>query len=77
MPRETDDIFPDVVAEYREFGYRDDDIACKLGIALESLYKRFAKFGIPRGRRWRDIEDAHIENTLTKSQIYGHRRAAS
>lgn len=67
--RQLDDRFPEQIAELREFGYRDDDIACRLGITVDGLYKRFAKFGIARGRRWRDIEDAHTEAVMTRDEV--------
>ncbi len=66
--------FVEEVAELRELGYCDDAIACRLRITTEGLHKRFAKAGIPTGRRWRDIEDARLEAPLTKAQV---RRIAS
>jgi hypothetical protein len=62
-------LFPERIAEYRELGYVDDAIAARLGITVEGLHKRFGKFGIARGRRWRDIEDAHVEAVMTKAQV--------
>lgn len=71
-----DPSFPDIIADYRELGYCDDDIARRLGLTTETLHRRFDRLGIRRGRRWRDIEDARPDNVLTRSQIYGHRPAA-
>lgn len=65
----VDDQFPDLVAEYRWLGLCDDAIAARLHISVEGLYKRFKQFGIARGRRWRDIEDAHAEPVLTKAEV--------
>ena len=72
--RRVDETFPELVAELRWLGYCDDAIAARLGISTEGLHKRFAKFGIPQGRRWRDIEDARAEPPMTKAAV---RRIAS
>lgn len=65
----ADDTFPELIAEYRYLGYRDDDIALKLGVTVEGLHKRFKYFDIAQGRRWRDIEDARTEPVMTKTQV--------
>ena len=72
--RPVDETFVDLVAELRWLGYCDDAIAHRYGISVEGLHKRFAKFGIPQGRRWRDIEDARLEPPMTKAAV---RRIAS
>jgi hypothetical protein len=67
--KRVDDQFPELVDEFRWLGLCDDAIAARLGITVEGLHKRFGQFGIARGRRWRDIEDAHAEPVLTKAQV--------
>lgn len=67
--RPLDETFPEHIDEYRWLGLCDDAIAARLGISVEGLYKRFDHFGIARGRRWRDIEDAHLEPVMTKAQV--------
>lgn len=73
-----DETFPELVAEFRWLGLVDDAIAARLGISVEGLHKRFAQFGIERGRRWRDIEDAHAEPVMTKAEVRActYRRAS-
>lgn len=62
--------FADRVGEYRDWlGLTDDAIAERFGITVEGLHKRFAAAGIERGRRYRDIEDAHVEAVLTKAEV--------
>lgn len=58
--------FADIVADHRSIGRTDDDIALSFGITTETLHGRFRRFGIPQGRRWRDIEDQRPDNVLRK-----------
>lgn len=66
--RDIPDDFADIVADHRACGRTDDDIALSFGVTVESLHKRFYRFGILTGRRWRDIEDAATMNVLTKAE---------
>lgn len=59
----------DIIADHRACGRTDDDIALTFGINVESLHKRFAVYGIPIGRRWRDIEDARCAPVMTKTEV--------
>ena len=61
--------FAELVAEYRWLGLVDDAIAERFGVTVEGLHKRFAAAGIERGRRYRDIEDAHAEPVMTKAAV--------
>lgn len=44
------DDFAEVLADYRESGYTDTAIAARLGIQLESLYRRLDRLGVARGK---------------------------
>lgn len=59
----------DIVADHRACGRTDDDLALTFGISVESLHRRFYRFGIPIGRRWRDIEDAHVAPVMSKDEV--------
>lgn len=44
----TSEEFAEVVADYRRSSYGDEAIAAKLGIQVESLYRRLDRLGVPR-----------------------------
>lgn len=77
-PRAIPRDFRSIVNDHRRCGRTDDDIALSFGITTEALHTRFRRFGIPAGRRWRDIEDAQAVAPLSRDTIRGYntRRAS-
>jgi hypothetical protein len=37
------------------------------------LHRQFRKWGIPYGRRWRDIEDAKVAHPISENDVRGMR----
>lgn len=68
--------FVDMIADHRSCGRTDDDIALSFGLTVEALHKRFYRFGITCGRRWRDIEDGAKGHAMTKAEVRGYGRAS-
>lgn len=69
---EAEADFADLVADRRAVGRTDDEIAAEMGVSMDTFKTRLLRKGIPRGRRYRDIEE-HMEmaygNTMSKRNL--------
>jgi hypothetical protein len=63
--------FAALVADHRACGRTDDEMAAMFGVGYETLVRRFYRYGIPLGRRWRDHEDEPRAdpNNISKAQV--------